>query len=209
MMIVMFDVKRATEVRMKVSREKVAENRRRILQAASRLFRERGFDAVTVAEVMKAAGLTHGGFYGYFDSKDDLVAHALADALAQSSPPKADLAQYAAGYLSPGHRDDVAGGCVTAALASETFHQASEARAAMTTGLREQIERLSRVAPGDDPAAQRRAAIGAWSAMVGALILARMGDDQALAQEVLDETRAWIADRGAAGSSAEKLRKRS
>lgn len=66
---------------MKVSREQMAENRRRILDAASRLFREKGFDAVSVAEVMKAAGLTHGGFYGHFSSKDDLIAQTLAHAL--------------------------------------------------------------------------------------------------------------------------------
>ena len=64
---------------MKVSREQVAENRRTILKAASRLFRERGYESVTVAEIMKAAGLTHGGFYGYFASKDELIAGALAD----------------------------------------------------------------------------------------------------------------------------------
>ena len=63
---------------MKVSREQVTGNRARILEAAGRLFRERGFDGVSVAEVMRAAGLTHGGFYGYFRSKDDLVAHTLA-----------------------------------------------------------------------------------------------------------------------------------
>ena len=81
---------------MKVSREQVAENRRMILDAAGRLFRERGFEAVTVAEIMQAAGLTHGGFYGYFTSKDDLIAQALAEALANSSIRADDLAGYAA-----------------------------------------------------------------------------------------------------------------
>lgn len=182
---------------MKVSRAQVAENRSRILEAAGRLFRERGFDDVSVAEVMKAAGLTHGGFYGYFKSKDDLIAHALVNALGSGSTPTADFSAYAAAYLSPKHRDDVACGCPTAALASETARQTPEVRAAMTAGLRSQIERLSEGAAGEDAAARRRAAIGAWSAMVGAVILSRMSDDPELAREILEETRAWIGGAGA------------
>ena len=85
---------------MRVSREQVTENRRTILEAAGRLFRERGFESVTVVEVMKAAGLTHGGFYGYFASKDELIAGALAEVLSKRSEPSGDLAAYAAGYLS-------------------------------------------------------------------------------------------------------------
>jgi TetR/AcrR family transcriptional regulator, transcriptional repressor for nem operon len=69
---------------MRVSNEQVMENRRTILDAAGRLFRERGFEAVTVAEIMKAAGLTHGGFYGYFESKDELIVEALAEALTRT-----------------------------------------------------------------------------------------------------------------------------
>ena len=76
---------------MKVSREQVLENKRTILEAAGRLFRERGFDSVTVADVMKSAGLTHGGFYGYFKSKDDLIAQALAEVLGRAATPPPDL----------------------------------------------------------------------------------------------------------------------
>jgi TetR/AcrR family transcriptional repressor of nem operon len=179
---------------MKVSRTQVAENRRKILEAAGRLFRERGFDGVTVAEIMRAAGLTHGGFYGYFTSKDELIAHALAEALS-SSQPATDLAAYVAAYLSPEHMTDLAGGCAVAALASETVRQSPEARAAMTAALRGQIERLSAAAPGEDPAARRRAAVGAWAAMVGAVTLARLSDDAALAEEVLNATAAWLGER--------------
>jgi TetR/AcrR family transcriptional repressor of nem operon len=178
---------------MRVSREQVAENRRTIVEAASRLFRQRGYESVTVADVMQAAGLTHGGFYGYFKSKEDLIAHALAEALASTAAPPSDPAAYAAGYLSRAHRDDRARGCPFAALAAETVRQPAEARAAMTTGLARQIERLSAHAPGADAAERRRAAIGGWVAMVGAMILARVSDDPALSDEVLDQTRAWIA----------------
>lgn len=180
---------------MRVSREQVAENRQLILEAASRLFRERGYDAVTVADVMKAAGLTHGGFYGYFKSKDELIAQTLAHVFAQGAVAETDLARYAAFYLSPAHRDNLAGGCPTAALGAETVRQSPEARSAMAGGLRQQIERLSRGSPGADAAAARRAAIGSWSAMVGAVILARLVDDRQLSDEVLEETLAWIGER--------------
>src|SRR5882762_4442654 len=111
MMEIIYNVKARTGDAMKVSREQVAENRRRILEAASRLFRERGFDAVSVAEVMKAAGLTHGGFYGYFKSKDDLIAQTLAELINRGQVGDRDLAQYAAAYLAPEHRTNLAGGC--------------------------------------------------------------------------------------------------
>ncbi len=178
---------------MRVSREQMAENRRTILDAAGRLFRERGFDSVTVAEVMQAAGLTHGGFYGYFKSKDELIAGALADVLTKRPEPSGDLAAFAAGYLSQTHRDDRATGCPTAALAAETVRLDGGARTEMTIGLKRQIERLTRIAPGGDINHRRQAAIGSWAAMVGAMILARVSNDPALSSEVLDQTQAWLA----------------
>ncbi len=187
---------------MKVSRERVAENREKILLAAGRLFRERGFEPVTVAEVMKAAGLTHGGFYGYFDSKEELIAAALADALARTTPKIDSLSAYAAFYLSPELRDDCANGCPTAALAAETIRQAPEARAVMTSAIRSQIARLSEKSPAKSPAKRRREAIAAWSAMVGAMVLARVSDDRELSDEILAETREWIRE---AGEQAEGL----
>jgi len=181
---------------MRVSREQVTESRRTILQAASRLFRERGFDAVTVGEVMRASGLTHGAFYGYFRNKEELIAEALGEAMSGTAAPSGDLADYAARYLSPDHRDDRAHGCPVAALAAETVRQAGGARAEMTAGLKRQIDRLSRVAPGEDDRRKRQTAIGSWAAMVGAMILARVSDDPALSDEVLDQTRAWLAGQG-------------
>lgn len=121
---------------MRVSRNQVLENKCRILEAAGRLFRERGFESVTVTDVMKSAGLTHGGFYGYFKSKDDLIAQALAKVLGSAGALPADLATCAEQYLSPDHRDDFAGGCPVAALASETIRQPRSARTEMTTDLK-------------------------------------------------------------------------
>lgn len=179
---------------MKVSREQMAENRRRILEAASRLFREKGFDAVSVAEVMKAAGLTHGGFYGHFCSKDELVAQTLAQVLAPEPDRKGEFCDFLNAYLSPHHRDDPAGGCPTAGLAAAIRHQTPATRSAMAEGLRSQIERLEKALPEAAPADRRRAAIGTWAAMVGAVILSRAIDDPALSDEILEETRAWIKE---------------
>ncbi len=178
---------------MKVSREQVASNRQKILEAAGRLFKSRGFDAVTVAEVMQAAGLTHGGFYGYFKSKDDLIANTLAHAFA-GAPTELNLAHTAESYLSVRHCQNVADGCPVAALACETSRQTPEARAAMTLGLRQQIERLAAGAKGKTSAAKRQAAIGGWAAMVGAIIMARYSNDPKLSEEILAQTRAWIAN---------------
>ena len=168
---------------MKVSREQMAENRRRILDVASRLFRDKGFDAVSVAEVMNAAGLTHGGFYGHFSSKDDLIAQTLAHVLAADAGGGGDLRAYVDAYLSPRHRDNAAGGCPTAGLAADIRHQTPAARSAMTEGLRSQIDRIGKALPELDAADRRRAAIGSWAAMVGAVILARAIDDPALSDE--------------------------
>ncbi len=180
---------------MKVSRQQVETNRRRILDAAGHLFREKGFEAVTVAEVMKAAGLTHGGFYGHFKSKDDLIAQTLAHLLSGTIPAQADLASYAKAYLTPARRDDLAHGCPMAGLASESSRQSPEARDAMAEGLRRQIKLLSRNAPGDTVEEKRQAATGSWAAMVGAMILSRLSNDPALADEVLADTSAWIGAR--------------
>ncbi len=183
---------------MKVSREKMVENRRRILDVASTLFRDKGFDAVSVAGVMKAAGLTHGGFYGHFSSKDELIAETLAHALSESTGEEVKFRDYVDAYLSPRHRDNAADGCPTAGLAAAIRHQTPAARAAMAKGLRAQIDRLGKSLPELDPADRRRAAIGSWAAMIGALILARAIDDPVLSDEVLEQTRAWIDQTSAA-----------
>lgn len=176
---------------MRVTQEQMRENRRRILAAASRLYRDKGYDAVGVAEVMKAAGLTHGGFYGHFTSKEDLMAQAIAQAATEVADRGGDLPAFVATYLSPAHRDDAADGCPMAALAADVRHRPPAARAAMTTGIRAQIDRLTEAVP--DAADRRREAIGTYAALIGALILARAVDDPALSDEILHETRAWMA----------------
>ncbi|TCU11794.1 TetR/AcrR family transcriptional regulator [Rhizobium sullae] len=179
---------------MKISREQMAKNRQRILEIASRLFREKGFEAVGVAEVMKAAGLTHGSFYGHFSSKDDLIVQALAHALGQRNGATLPLRAYMEEYLSPRHRDNRAGGCPISGLAADTLRQTPEARAALTDGVRTQIDWMSEKVEGPAEADRRRRAIASWSAMVGATILARAMVDPDLSKEILTETLAWIDD---------------
>src|SRR4051794_11132858 len=97
MTTIMYTIKhgRFQEIRMKVSREQAARNRLRILDAAAQLFRERGFEGIGVADLMKEAGLTHGGFYGHFSSKDDLIAQASARELTRSLARLSDFAERA------------------------------------------------------------------------------------------------------------------
>src|SRR5439155_6927971 len=117
----------AKEITMKVSREQAARNRQRIVEAAAQRFRERGFDGIGVADLMKDAGLTHGGFYGHFASKEDLVAEASARALMRSlalftsvAERGADpLSAIASAYLTSRHRDNPGEGCLLAALGSD------------------------------------------------------------------------------------------
>lgn len=184
---------------MKVSREQMAANRSRILTEAGRLFREKGFDAVSVSEVMKAAGMTHGGFYGHFRSKDDLVAHAIGHVAGSQSDPD-DIGSWIDTYLSAPHRDHPERGCPMASLAGLMRQQSPEARASMMQVVATQIENLAGAMVEGDAAERRRAAIGRWSAMVGALILARSIDDPVLSNELLSETRAWIDGKSKPGS---------
>jgi TetR/AcrR family transcriptional repressor of nem operon len=192
---------------MRVTREQMAEHRQKILDSAGKLFRAKGFEAVTVGDVMKAAGLTHGGFYGHFKSKDDLIAETLAHAL-KADKNSGDLTELTKRYLSSRHRDDLAGGCSTAALGAETIRQAPAARAAMTAGLRNTIERLSHEAAGETEAVRRRAAIGHWSAMVGALVLARISDDLKLSDEILSDVRVWLEEKDKPAGPARSLSRR-
>lgn len=182
-------------VAMKVSREQMKANRQRILTEAGRLFRQKGFDAVGVAEVMNAAGLTHGGFYGHFSSKDDLIARTVAHMFEPADPDraeKADLSDFMDVYLSPPHRQGVATGCPTAALVADIRRQGPDARKALTSGVRGQIERIAAAISDTPSPTSRRDATGAWATMVGAMIMARTIDDEALSDQILQDARDWI-----------------
>jgi TetR/AcrR family transcriptional repressor of nem operon len=179
---------------VKVSREQAAHNRERILDAASRLFRERGFEGIGVADLMGAVGLTHGGFYGHFSSKEDLMALACERMCAlsleswsqQSARSAGDaLLPIARGYLSRRHRDDPGAGCLLAALGSDLSRQGPGVRRAVTEGIERSVDLLTRLIPGHS-SRKRQKAIAAYAAWVGAMTMARAVDDPSLSKEILD-----------------------
>ena len=195
---------------MKVSREQMAINRERLLEIASRLFRERGFDGVSVSEVMQEAGLTHGGFYGHFASKEALAAEAATHALMRTSTRwKATLENRGLdglehivdAYLSPRHRDHPGAGCAIAALGPELARQAEPVRAAVAAELEHLIDSLAAFLPGADPAERRRQALALMAQLVGAIVLARAFGRSMLAAEILDVVRAAVTPPGREASS--------
>ena len=188
---------------MKVSREKAAENRARILTEAARLFRERGIAGVGVDALTEAAGLTHGSLYSRFGSKERLAAAAITDALARSAeslpPPGAPGASFEAlvtRYLSTRHRDAPGGGCALAALGSEVHRQGPAVRGAFTEGLRRFTARIAALLPtraGHRPAGEEEA-LAVVATLVGAMVLARAADDPALSERILAATRQHLLD---------------
>jgi TetR/AcrR family transcriptional repressor of nem operon len=182
---------------MKVSREQAQQNREKVVQAAARLFRERGIDGVGVAELMKSVGLTHGGFYGQFGSKEELVAEACAWAFDRSAAkwqraaaahPRDAVGAIADFYLAPEHRDRPGAGCAAAALAGDMAREGVHARQAFTQGVRDLVEVIAASSEGSDQERHRQA-LATFSTMLGAIVLARAVDDEALADEILAAAR--------------------
>jgi TetR/AcrR family transcriptional repressor of nem operon len=178
------------------SRDGKAETHERIVATAAKLLREKGLEGIGVADLMKEAGLTVGGFYKHFDSRDDLVAEALgamqggwdevfADAEARKRPNDAVFDSLVDGYLGETHRDAPAEGCLFAALAGDLGRSGDKARNVATGKLERLLSRLSEVFDDRRAPAARAAAIFLYSALVGALTLARATNDEALSKEIL------------------------
>ena len=183
---------------MRVSREKAAEHRERIIEAAGALFRENGFGGISVADIMKAADLTHGGFYGHFDSKDDLVAEACRRVMALAIAnwertaervPDSPFAALLTRYLSSRHRDDPGRGCVFAALGADAARSGPLVHDAFADGLEPLIALLAESAPGASESERRRKGVAAMAGLVGALLLSRAIGKRKLSDEILDATR--------------------
>lgn len=178
---------------MRVTKEKAAENRERILKAAAQLIRERGIAGAGVDALAEAAGMTYGSLYSQFGSKERLVEEALGYALAVSGKATAGAAtidQYVAGYLAPGHRDRVGQGCPLAALACEVPRHGPSVRAAFTAGLKGMIERLgSRMSPDLKARQREEQALATVASLIGALVLARAVDDEVLSDGILRATK--------------------
>lgn len=189
---------------MRVSREQAAENRQRVVETAARLFRERGYDGIGVADLMREAGLTHGGFYGQFESKEQLMAEASASVLQKSLQswreriarhPEDPLGAVVRAYLRPQHRDQPGAGCVFAALGSELARQPKSLRRPLTETLCGFFDLLGTMLGGRNAAARRRQGMHAYSAMVGALVLSRVTEDETLSKEILESVADMIAGR--------------
>jgi len=183
---------------MRVSRAKAEENHARIIETAGKLFRQNGYDGIGVSDLMRAAGLTHGGFYGHFRSKDDLAAQAVAKALEGSRErwrkrvaqnPANPVGAIVSRYLSEVHRIDMAEGCPIAALASDTARQSDSVRRSYEEGVKALVEILAEAMPQETAVERRSAALAAFSALVGSLILSRAVLSEEFSNEILDATR--------------------
>jgi len=181
---------------MRVSREQAAENREKILNLAANMFRERGFDGIGIADLMKEAGLTHGGFYGHFSSKEDLMAQACTRAVddmlqgAQTRNTERTnqdcYAAFVTHYLSMDHRDNRAGGCLMATLGAEAVRQSPEVRGAFTQGAKRVLKAVMSLVQGKSTEAQaREQAVLTLATLVGAQVIARAIDDSELSRDVL------------------------
>ncbi|NJO36825.1 MAG: TetR/AcrR family transcriptional regulator [Rhizobiales bacterium] len=179
---------------MRVSRIQAAENRQAVINVASRLFRERGFDGVGLKDLMKGAGLTQGAFYKQFASKEDLAAQASRRALesafsrwsaAAAATPQDPLGAVIAFYLSMEHREEKADGCPIVALGSDAARQSIDVKASFEAGIREYLELLGSwvgEAEGDEPSGKAMAIL---STMVGAVLLSRAVNDERLSKRFL------------------------
>lgn len=177
------------------SRAEKTKTNQRIVKIASKRLRESGLAGVGIAELMKEAGRTVGGFYKHFDSRDDLVAEAVSSAFgtwkrqvdaAASGGPPFFYAQLIDDYLSEAHRNNPGTGCPFSALAGELPRSGKRTRALVTAQIRNDIQLISDLLPGKDKRAARSKAILTFSALVGAMALARAVSDEALYRELLD-----------------------
>lgn len=195
---------------MGVSRKKAEQNRKRILDSAEQLFRQKGVEGVGLAELMKKAGFTQGGFYNHFASKDALVSEALAQAMSkgwkqlnetldeaheQGEHPVKHEVEW---YLSPTHRRNVKGGCPMAGFAAEVPHLSAADQRAYAGGLDQTFTKIAATLTERNPslsqAEARKHAVSVFAQMVGALLLSRaVADaDPALSGEILADSRSSL-----------------
>jgi TetR/AcrR family transcriptional regulator, transcriptional repressor for nem operon len=191
---------------MRVSRIRAAENRQTVIDVASRLFRERGFDGIGLKDLMKGAGLTQGAFYKQFASKEDLAVQASGRALesafsrwqaAAAANPKDPLGAVLAFYLSMEHLEARMEGCPIVALGADAARQGIEVKASFEAGIKAHLEVLGRMIAGTEGKEPKGKAMAILATMVGALTLARAVNDPDLAQAFLDaaaqQVRAAVA----------------
>ncbi|MGF6229162.1 TetR/AcrR family transcriptional repressor of nem operon [Inquilinus ginsengisoli] len=177
-----------------------AEKHQKILEQAARMFRERGFDAVSIGDLMRAADLSHGSFYNHFDSRQELMSECVdyvsARAVGQiigAAPSAEGRKVFVSQYLSVANRDAPGNGCLMSSLASEIARE-PKVRPTMTRYVQAFINTIATHFPWKKKANARREAIRLTSSLVGALLLARAVDNEELSLEILNEVTAQYAD---------------
>ncbi len=190
---------------MRYSREHKLETHARIVKKASVRLREKGAHGIGVADLMKEAGLTHGGFYAHFDSRDALVIEAFAYAmdrgterwrtLAEQTPPDKRLATIVDSYLTAVHRDDPGRGCAIPTLAADIARESPRTRKAFAAKLEQMIDMLAAQIPDVPRKAARKQAMAAIATMMGTLVLARVAGNGEFSDQILGAGRDAVLDR--------------
>jgi TetR/AcrR family transcriptional regulator, transcriptional repressor for nem operon len=197
---------------MRVSRVQAEKNRETVIEVASRLFREHGFDGIGLKDLMEGAGLTQGGFYKQFASKDDLAAQASRRALESASRrwsaaaeanPEDPLGAVVEFYLSTGHRAERMDGCPVVALGSDAARQGADVKASFEAGIREYLKMLGGwIGEADDEVPNARA-MAVLSTMVGAVLLSRAVNDDQLSKRFLQAAAESVLTGSSAGDARE------
>ncbi len=189
---------------MRVSRAQAAENRQNVIDVASRLFREHGFDGIGLKDLMEGAGMTQGAFYKQFASKEDLAAQASARAMgcasrrwvdAAAANPEDPLGAIIAFYLSKEHRDAKMEGCPLVALGGDAARQSADVKASFEAGIKAHVQFLSRLLSNADEKPDGKA-MAILSTMVGAVTLSRVVNDPDLAQSILNAAAESVREVG-------------
>jgi TetR/AcrR family transcriptional repressor of nem operon len=198
---------------MRYSKEHKLETHARIVKKASVRLREKGAHGIGVADLMKEAGLTHGGFYAHFDSREALVIEAFTHAmdrsterwrkLAEQTPAEKRLAMIVNTYLTPLHRDDPGHGCSVPALGAEIARESPKTRRAFAGRLEQMIDTLAAQLPGVPRKAARKQAMAAIATMMGTLVLARVAGSGDFSDELLGAGRDAVLD----GAKSAKVKK--
>jgi len=194
---------------MRYTREHKVQTRQRILREASRRLRAEGIARLSIDDLMLRLGLTHGGFYAHFASKDALVAEASAQELTlqevellaepAATSTREGVATFISGYLSRQHRDEPEMGCYLAALSGAMAHASQAARASFSAAFKCNVERLARRLPGATPQVRTDTALALLTGMAGAVAASRAVSDEELSNHILDACREYYTRAFAAG----------
>jgi TetR/AcrR family transcriptional regulator, transcriptional repressor for nem operon len=201
---------------MRYSKQHKTQTHARIVKRASVKLREKGAHGIGVADLMKEAGLTHGGFYAHFDSRDALVIEAFTHAMdrstehwrkqSEATPAEKRLSTIVNSYLSPLHRDNPGQGCAVPTLGAEIARESAKTRRAFAGRMQQLVDMLAKQFHGVPPKTARKQAMAALATMTGALVMARVAGNNELSDEVLKSGRDAILDRARPAAAAKTKR---